>query len=315
MLNKFCLFAAALCVSSYAMAASPSIGTVTARGYTSIDNFRVEGSGTVFDGSVVETGNSALSSADLRLAKDGAVVTLNVNSRGTIYRDHLLLQRGSVQLGSANAFRVLANGLVVEPSGSDSRGVVGIDDANAVMVEAQKGTIEIKNAAGATVAAVHPGHPLSFSSVSGKSSSEFSAEGTVSSENGHYYFTASETGEKYELKGSNLKSHDGASVVASGILEGAAPAAGIAGILLSSSLQSSNSIPMLGQSAQTNSLIGGISVGKPRAMNVVQGGDGGYCDSKSEIPCCQNTQGGSQWAGVKCCPGFVPTKSQCTGSH
>jgi hypothetical protein len=296
------------------MAASPSIGTVTARGFTFIDNNRVEGSGTVFDGSVVETGYSALSGADLRLAKDGAVVTLTIDSRGTIYRDHFVLQRGSVQLGSANSFGVQANGLVVVPFDADSRGTVEIDNTNAVMVEAQKGTLEIKNATGATVAVVHPGHPLSFSSVSGKSTSEFSAEGTVSSQNGRYYFTASETGEKYELKGNNLKSYDGASVVASGILEGATPAAGVAGLILANSLQSSSSYLLTGHSSQTSALIGGMSV-TPAPKTVVQGGDGGYCQKTAEIPCCQNTQGGNQWAGVKCCPGFLPTKSQCSGSH
>jgi hypothetical protein len=155
--------------------------------------------------------------------------------------------------------------------------------------------------------------------MKGKLSSDFSAEGTVSSANGHYYFTASETGEKYELTGSNLKNYDGASVVASGILEAAAPAAGVVGIVLADSLQSSSSYMLPGgSSSQTGSLIGGLSIGRPRAMacnKIIQGADGGSCCVTVSAPCCQNTQRGNNWAGKVCCPGFFPPTSQCNASH
>src|SRR5579863_5215792 len=104
MLRQLSVLAAALCVGSYAMAASPSIGSVTSRGELKIDNYAVNGSGTVFDGSVIETGQSAMSIADLRLGND-AVVSLSVDSRGTLHRNSFELQRGMVELSSTSSFR------------------------------------------------------------------------------------------------------------------------------------------------------------------------------------------------------------------
>ncbi len=265
MVSKMYLLAGVLCLSSYALAASPSIGSVTVRGEAKIDSYDVRGSGTVFDGSVVETGQSISSAADFRLA-NSATITLLRDSRGTLYRDHLVLQRGTVQLGLTDSFRVQANGLVVVPTEAHSSGVVSIDPANSVTVEAKNGTLEIRNSSGAGIARVRPGHALMFSSAAGKSPAEFSVSGTVSSENGRYYLYSSETGMKYEVKGDNLQNFDGTSVDASGLLEAAAPASGVAGILLASSIQSSNAT-LLGHSAQTRALIQGLAIATPMATS------------------------------------------------
>jgi hypothetical protein len=267
MLGRMYLLAGAMCVSSYALALSPSIGSVTARGETKIDNYEVRGSGTVFDGSVVETGQSISSEADLRLAND-AKVTLWRDSRGTLYSDHLVLERGTAQLGSTDSFSVQANGLVVVPVEAHSSGVISIDPAKSVTVDAKDGTLEIRNSSGAGVARVRAGHPLTFSSVNGKSPADFSAMGKVSSEKGRYYLDSSETCMKYEVKGDNLQSYDGASVVASGVLEAAEPTAGIAGIILANSIRSSNAGLSVGESTQMSTLVRGWSIAKPISLAV-----------------------------------------------
>jgi hypothetical protein len=241
MLSRVYFLAGALCVSSYALAASPSIGSVTARGETRIDNYDVKGSGTVFDGSMVETGQSISSAADLRLANNVEIDLLR-DSRGTLYHDRFVLQRGTAQLGSTGSFQIQANGLVVVPTEAHSSGTVSIDPASSVTVAANGGTLEIRNSAGAAIARVRPGNPLTFSSLAGKSSADFSATGTLSSENGRYYLNSSDTGMKYEVKGENLQNFEGAAVVASGVLEAGAPASGAAGLLVASSVRSSNPV-------------------------------------------------------------------------
>jgi len=172
--------AAALGLGIYAMAASPSIGTVTTRGETRIDNYEVQGSGTLFDGSVIETG---LSHADLRLANNGAVVILYASSRGTLHTDHFLLERGSIRLSSSNSFNVQADSLVVAPVG-DSSGVVTVKDSNSVVVEAQEGTLEVRDAAGTRIAQVQPRSPMSFTST-GNLSSAITVSSAVPSRNNH----------------------------------------------------------------------------------------------------------------------------------
>jgi len=259
MLKRSGFLAATLCVGSYAMAASPSIGSVTSRGELKIDNYAVIGSGTVFDGSVVETGQSALSIADLRLG-NGAVISLSVDSRGTLHRDRFELQRGQAELSSTGSFQVEANGLIVAPHQAHSTGLVSIEPGNSVNIVAKTGDLDVKDAAGRTVATVHPGHPLAFSPLDGRPSNSITATGVVSSENGRFYLTTSETDVKYELKGDNLQSFDGSTVTASGTLDSSAgAAAGTAGLILANSIATngSGSFTFPAQSAQSQTLVGG----------------------------------------------------------
>jgi len=159
-------FLAALYAGTYAMAASPAIGSVTSRGELKIDNYLVNGSGTVFDGSVVETGQSALSIADLRLGND-AVISLSVDSRGTLHRDHFELQRGQAALSSTSSFHVEASGLSVAPLQAHSSAFISIEPGKTVRIAAATGDLEVKDATGKTIALIHPGHPLEFSSLDG----------------------------------------------------------------------------------------------------------------------------------------------------
>ncbi|MGA9670259.1 MAG: hypothetical protein WBQ94_13685 [Terracidiphilus sp.] len=288
-------------MSSYALAVTPSIGSVTARGETKIDNQVVAGSGTVFDGAVVETGQSVASAADLRLANN-VEITLLRDSRGTLYRDRFILQRGKAQLGSTSSFRVQANGVVVVEAEAHSGGIVSIDPSDSVTVEAKDGTLEIRNAVGASVALVRPGHPLTFSSLTDKSPSDFSAAGTVSSENGRYYLNSTDTGLKYEVIGDNLQNFAGTSVVASGVLEAATPAGGVAGLLQASSIRSPSAYSLPGQSNQSRALIRGFAVSAGVSAATVN-----KCPPDPLVDCCPGVP------FPKCCTPF--SASQCSHSN
>jgi len=215
MVRAFQYLIAILCVGSCAMAATPSIGTVTARGETRIDDYQVKGSGTVFDGSLIETGQSAQSVADVRLA-GGSVVTLYIGTRGNVYHDHFVLQQGKVEVTSPGSYRVEVNGLVVTPAGSNSDGIVSIEPGNTVNVVAQTEALKVSGDEGTLIAQVHPGNPLAFGPVSGKPSLDFSATGQVSADHGHYLLKASAVDLTYELKGGNVQNFVGDQVSASG---------------------------------------------------------------------------------------------------
>src|ERR1035438_2849300 len=120
MLRKLQVAAVMSCMLSYAAAGTVSIGTASARGDMRVDSYTVKGNATLFDGSVVETGQAT---ADLRLNK-GTEITMSTGSRGTLYRDHLVLQRGESELAANSSFQLEANGFRVTPSEPNSRGVV-----------------------------------------------------------------------------------------------------------------------------------------------------------------------------------------------
>lgn len=301
MFNRMYLLAGVLFASSYALAVTSSIGSVTTRGETRIDNQLVAGSGTVFNGAVVETGQSVASAADLRL-KNNVEITLLRDSRGTLYRDHFVLQRGTAQLGSTDSFTVQANDVVVVEAEAHSSGIVSIDPAKSVMVEAKNGMLEIRNPSGDSIALVRPGHPLTFSSLTNRSPAEFSATGTVTSENGAYYLNSTETGMKYEVMGDNLQNFDGTLVVASGVLETTKPAAGVAGLLQVSNIRPSKDYALPGQSNESRELIRGFAISTRAAAAAKR-----VCPPDPLVDCCPGIP------FPKCCNPF--TGNQCSHSQ
>lgn len=321
MLRELSVLATALCVGSYAMAASPSIGSVTSRGELKIDSYVVNGSGTVFDGSVVETGQSAMSIADMRLGSD-VVISLSVDSLGTLHRDRFELRRGIVELSSTNSFRVDVNGLNVRLVQAHSSGLVSIGPGNSIRIEAKAGDLEVKDAAGKTIALVHPGHPLAFNSLDGKASTDFMAAGVLSSDKGRHYLRTSQTDVKYELKGDNLQNFDGSSIIASGTLDSSTAAcAGAAGLILAKNIDSNGSgtFTFPEHSVQSQTLIGGLSISQ--ATTAASGGtvcypasEGGICcprPSPTVLPLCCPGQPSFGF----CCIGQTYPTSKCHHSH
>ena len=185
---------------SYAQAGTVVIGTASARGDMRVDSYMVKGNATLFDGSVVETGEAT---ADLRLNK-GTKIMLATSSRGTLYSDRLVLQQGESELTANSSFQLQANGVRVTPSEPNSHGVVSMTSGNTVEVAALTGSFGITNDQGVLLASVRPGLPLSFAMQAGGTASTVTVQGTISEVNGHFYLTDSTTKVRYEVTGSNL---------------------------------------------------------------------------------------------------------------
>jgi hypothetical protein len=189
---------------SNAFAGSVAIGTASARGDMRVDQYKVNGNATLFDGSVVETDQAT---ADLRLDK-GVAVTMSTGSRATFYRDHLVLQKGMSELTSTSPFQVDASNLRVTANGTDSRGVVAVKSGNMVEVAALSGSFGVTNDKGALLARVVPGHPLSFSLEAGAGAASSGAqpfEGTgmlSKASDGAFLLTVGEV--KFQITGKDL---------------------------------------------------------------------------------------------------------------
>jgi hypothetical protein len=214
MLRKLQAVAMLLCMLSYASAGTVSIGTASARGDMSVDSNLVKGNATLFDGSVVETGQATV---DLRLGK-GTEITMSTASRGTVYNDRLVLQRGQSELTASSSFQLEANGLRVTPNEPNSRGVVSLMAGNTVEVASLNGSFGVTNDHGVLLANVRPGRMVSFAMKEGEDQTTFSGAGLVSFENGQYYL---ETGEnvKYLLTCKDLKKYVGDKIEVYGTLQ------------------------------------------------------------------------------------------------
>src|SRR5512133_2190888 len=100
---KLYLFGAlSLGLVSGVWAASPGIGTATAKGSFTINQSKVSGSATLFDGTKVETG--AISSK-IELS-NGSRIDLNANSSLTVHGTEAVLEKGSGEIGAAAGFNL-----------------------------------------------------------------------------------------------------------------------------------------------------------------------------------------------------------------
>ena len=185
---------------SVGMAASPAIGVATAKGSFRVDDARVVGNSTLFEGVTVETDAA---SSNL-LLNDGAQVRLASSSRGTVYRNRLVLEAGIGQLENAGDYRIEAIGLYVASDGADSAARVELKEENLVQVAALRGSLRVMNAGGVMLAVVPAGRALEFDPEQAGAPASSSLSGCLKVQNGRYLLTDEATGVTVELVGSDL---------------------------------------------------------------------------------------------------------------
>lgn len=156
---KLC-FAGALCVSS-SLAVSPTIGVASALGTFTVNDAKVEGNANVFEGSQIKTGTA---SSRVYL-QGGADLTLGINSAGTFYKDHILLQQGATRVDGMNHYTVEAGSYRIQSAEPASEAVIRLADGE-VQIAALSGSLNVLNAKGALLTHIGAGTASSFQNTS-----------------------------------------------------------------------------------------------------------------------------------------------------
>lgn len=215
------LFCVVLVVQlSAGLAAAPAIGVATASGSIRLDDARVSGNGTLFEGTTVVTGAA---SSRLQL-DDGVRMELASSSRGTVYRDRMVLERGAGQLDSARDFRIEALGLAIvsdEPE-SSARVVLGED---LVQVASLRGSFRVTNGEGVVLAALPAGRALAFQVANSGASAPSVMAGCLTKSGGTYLLRDDTTGVTVELRGKDFDREVGNEVAITGVIVQSAKAA------------------------------------------------------------------------------------------
>ena len=183
-------------------AAGPSIGVAQANGDFSIDGAKVTGNATLFEGSRVETGNAA---SRLQLGS-GTKVQLASNSRGRVYRDHLILENGSGQFQAAKDYQVEVLSLRIAPAQGGSSAKVIVKNSNKVQVSALNGAVSVTNRKGILVANLMKGTALEFTPQEHPGAPAMSTmTGCLRKHEAHYLLTDETSNVTVELKGAELE--------------------------------------------------------------------------------------------------------------
>ncbi len=224
------------CVMNLGLAllgAPPVIGTAAAQGSFRVDDATVAGNATLFEGATVETRQSS-SSLDLA---SGPRVLLGADSKGRIFGDRMILERGSGEMRHSAGFRIEALGLTVRAEAAARIRLTSATPTGAarVQVAALDGGLRVLNSRGLLIAALNPGTALEFepqSSSGSQSAAGSSAEferlsGCLRASNGHFLMTDEVTNVTVEVAGAGLDKENANRVQVTGLMDPAkAPVSG-----------------------------------------------------------------------------------------
>jgi len=179
-----------------AAAATPAIGVALSEGNIVINESQTPGNATVFNGTRLQTQSA---SSQVRL-KDGAQVRFDLDSRGTLFSDHVDLQQGSARISDYSAN---ANGLSVRASGDSSANVTM--KGKVVEIAALTGNVQVFNAAGMNVANLLPGRALDLRPQDAGTKAPSSLTGCPVKSGNNFLLTDEASNVTAQLRGGALK--------------------------------------------------------------------------------------------------------------
>ncbi|HEX4278611.1 MAG TPA: hypothetical protein VHZ74_24815 [Bryobacteraceae bacterium] len=178
-------------------AATPGIGIAMSQGNILINSSQTAGNATIFDGSTVETQSA---SSQVRL-NGGAQLRLSSDSRGTVFTDHVNLQKGSARIAG---YAASASGLNVRAD-RNSSATVSMRDQGVIEIAALSGSVHIFNAAGMNVANLLPGRALDLRPQDAGASAPSSLVGCAVKAGGNTILTDETSNVTVQLKGSSVR--------------------------------------------------------------------------------------------------------------
>ncbi len=194
-----------------ASAATPAIGTILTKGSFRLDSATVSGNATLFEGAMLET---ATASSSIQL-NSGARVSLAADSRGRLFGDRLVLEKGATNLENSTGFHLVALGLSIRPDRAASTGSVVFDSPLRVRVSANSGSFRVLNTSGQLVANLAAGSALAFEPQTGPSNI-LRVTGEVRAKSGHYILTDEVTKVIFEVVGVTLDKEIGKRIEVTG---------------------------------------------------------------------------------------------------
>jgi hypothetical protein len=203
-------------------AATPGIGIAMSDGNILINSSASAGNATIFDGSTLETQTAA---SQVRL-NGGAKLKLASDSKGTVYSDHVDLQKGSANI---TGYSANANGLNVRADGKASA-AISMRDQGVVEIAALTGNVHVYNAAGLNVANLAPGRALDLKPQDAGASAPSSLTGCTKKTGSDTLITDETSNVTVQLRGGNAKGNRRYQVTGS-MVPNATPANGATQVL------------------------------------------------------------------------------------
>lgn len=201
-------------VSTLGLDGASVIGAATSSGDFRLNERMVASSGTLVEGSALETKAAA---STLRL-QGGTRLDLAPASRSRIFKDRSVLDQGGMQFQPAGGYRIEARDIFITSESSAARGSVELRSGEQVAVSAAQGELRVANREGVLLARVIPGRALMFSQAAGGAPTT-SLMGVVEKVGDGFFLTDKVSGVRVQLQGQDLAKFVGQSVRVTGTLQ------------------------------------------------------------------------------------------------
>jgi len=195
--SKAVLAVAFLSSAGLISAATSGIGIAMSQGNIFIDSSATAGNATIFNGSTLETQSAG---SQVRL-NGGAQLRLASDSRGTVFSDHVNIQKGSV---SIKGYSANANGLNIRADGKASA-AISVRDQGDVQVAALTGNVHVFDSAGLNIANLEPGRALDLRPQAGNAGAASSLTGCAVKSGSGTSLTDEASNVNVQLRGGNVK--------------------------------------------------------------------------------------------------------------
>jgi hypothetical protein len=184
----------ALTASITLLGAGPVIGVAISDGNFRINDARVSGTATVFEGSTIQTEAFA---SELQLK--GSRIALGANSRAAVSLKRLRLEQGLGQIAAAPGYAIEARTLRITPVNAKSIARVQLQGSKKVVVAALQGPVQVFNRTGLLVLTMQPGTIYTLDPQAG-AADQFDVTGCLLWKNGQFII-ADPNGQISELQG------------------------------------------------------------------------------------------------------------------
>lgn len=218
-----------LVAASFTLAAwgATTIGSVQATGEFRLNQAATRGTGTLFEGSFVETG---VSRSDVSLTAGGHIV-LAPNTKTKIFSNRAVIESGAAEMSGRNVTLVAAK---LSVSGSSAQ--VAVDSPSRIRVAALSSAVEVRDSSNMLIARVAPNTALEFDNGGAQGDGSVSVTGQVTKEGSDYFITDKTTNVKYQLQGTcvDLDKYAGKTKVAKidgSLVSGATPRGGATAVI------------------------------------------------------------------------------------
>ena len=201
-------------VSALGLMAASSIGVVNSPGEFRLDGSTVRSNATVFDGDVIETSaaRSVINIGDTHFA-------MSPDSRVTIYKDKVQIEKGSGIVSNSAGYAVQAGPVRITPNSIDATLSISVIGDKRVFASALAGGGTVSSAEGVLIAKLNPGMPLEFEGQQGTAEPNVTVTGILKLGKGadnKDYLTDTVTKVKYLVEGQDVSQYVGKAVTLTG---------------------------------------------------------------------------------------------------